>query len=94
MKIYCMSDIHGCLAEFDEALSLVIEHLEEPETMLCLLGDYIHGGADNYGAIDRIIKLQHKYGTDKILALMGNHEEFVLLGCSTIDNMIKHLLMI
>ena len=28
MNIYCMSDIHGCLAEFDEALSLVTEHLE------------------------------------------------------------------
>ena len=32
MKIYCMSDIHGCLAEFDEALSLVLEHLQEPES--------------------------------------------------------------
>lgn len=89
MKIYCMSDIHGCLAEFEEALSLVIEHLEEPDTVLCLMGDYIHGGADNYGVLDKIMKLQNQYGTDKVKALMGNHEEFVLLGDSTIDNMIK-----
>ena len=37
MKIFCMSDIHGCLAEFEDSLSLVIEHLEETETMLILM---------------------------------------------------------
>ena len=46
MKIYCISDIHGFLAEFEEALSLVLDHLDEPDTKLCLLGDYIHGGND------------------------------------------------
>lgn len=89
MKVYCMSDIHGCLAEFEDALSLVEEHLEEEDTMLCLLGDYIHGGADNYGVLDKIMALQYKYGSDKVVALMGNHEEFVLLGDSTINHMIK-----
>lgn len=89
MKIYCMSDIHGCLSEFEEALSLVIDHLEEQETMLCLLGDYVHGGFDNYGVLDKIMKIQYQYGTDKVKALMGNHEEFILLGDSTINHMIK-----
>lgn len=89
MKIFCMSDIHGCLAEFEEALSIVMERLEEPDTMLCLLGDYIHGGADNYGVLDKIMQLQCKYGTDKIVALQGNHEDFVLNGNSTIHHMIK-----
>lgn len=84
MKIYCMSDIHGCLAEFEEALELVIGHLEEADTMLCLLGDYIHGGIDDYGVLDRIMKLQYQYGTDRVKALMGNHEELVLLGVSKI----------
>lgn len=54
MKIYAMSDMHGFLAEFEQALSLVMEHLEEPDVMLLLLGDYIHGimlvaGGDRYG---------------------------------------------
>lgn len=88
MKLYCMSDIHGCLAEFEEALSLVAEHLEENDVRLLLLGDYIHGGADNRGVLDKIMTLQHRYGTDKVIALMGNHEEFVLWGDSDIDNMI------
>ena len=51
MKIYCMSDIHGCLAAFEEALDLFEEHLEEKDTRLLLLGDYIHGGEDNYGVL-------------------------------------------
>lgn len=38
MRIYCMSDIHGCMAEFVDALALVWDHLDEPDTMLCLLG--------------------------------------------------------
>ncbi|MGN0538195.1 MAG: metallophosphoesterase [Acutalibacteraceae bacterium] len=87
MKIYCMSDIHGCLAEFEESLSLVLDNLEEEETMLLLLGDYIHGGSDNIGVLNKIISLQYKYGSDKVVALMGNHEEFVLRGYSTINHM-------
>ena len=59
-----MSDIHGCLAEFEEALSLVMEQLEDPDSMLILMGDYIHGGADNYGVLDKIMKLQNQYGSD------------------------------
>ncbi len=89
MKIYCMSDIHGCLAEFEQALSLVLESLENDSAMLLLLGDYIHGGSDNKGVLDKIINLQQSYGSDKVVALMGNHEEFVLLGDSSINHMIK-----
>ena len=88
MRIYCMSDIHGCIAEFVDALALVWDHLDEPDTMLCLLGDYIHGGADGYAVLDKIMNLQKEYGPDKVVALMGNHEEFVLLGDSSINRLI------
>lgn len=91
MKIYCMSDIHGCLAEFETALALFEEHLKEPETHLILLGDYIHGGTDNYGVLDKIMELQKEYGQEKVLALMGNHEAFVLTGESSIEHMLKPL---
>ena len=89
MKIYCMSDIHGCLAEFEEALTLVLEYLDEEDTKLLLLGDYIHGGSDNIGVLEKIMKLQQQYGQDKVIALMGNHEEFILIGDSTVNHMIK-----
>lgn len=88
MKIYCISDIHGCLAEFEEALSLVLDHLGEPDTKLVLLGDYVHGGADSKGVLNRIIDLQQRYG-DKVMPLLGNHDYWVLSGQSTIDHMIK-----
>lgn len=39
--------------------------------------------------LDRIMAFQYRYGSDKVVALMGNHEEFVLLGDSSIDQMIQ-----
>lgn len=50
--VYAMSDIHGCLAEFEEALFLAEEHLEEGDVRLVLLGDHIHGGEDSRGVPD------------------------------------------
>lgn len=87
MKIFCMSDIHGCLAAFNAALDRVVGSLKKKNTKLVLLGDYIHGGADadDIGVLDRIISLQRQYGNDKVIALMGNHEELVLLGESPIS---------
>lgn len=86
MKIYAISDIHGCFIPFLYALDIILEHLEEPNTKLVLLGDYIHGGDESRQVLDKIMNLQAKYGTDKVIALMGNHEDFVLEGFSSIDN--------
>lgn len=78
MKIYCMSDIHGHLQEFEKALSLVEPELEKDDVQLVLLGDYVHGGYDSRGVVDRIMDLQEKYGSDKVIALRGNHEDMVV----------------
>ncbi len=75
--IYAMSDIHGCLAAFDAALELVDL---SGDNKLLLLGDYVHGGEDNYGVLDRVIALQRRYGTDKVIALRGNHEDMAIEG--------------
>lgn len=75
--IYAMSDIHGCYAAFEAALQLVDL---SGENKLILLGDYVHGGEDNYAVLDRIIALQRKYGEDKVIALRGNHEDMVIEG--------------
>lgn len=88
MKIYCISDIHGCLFELEEALFQILEHLNEDDTKLVLLGDYIHGGGNDYEVLDRIMSLQdkyNKYGEEKVIALRGNHEDFVLDGYSCIN---------
>ena len=86
MKIFCISDIHGCLAEFEYALSLILNQLEEDNTMLLLLGDYVHGGEDSKGVLEKIMSLQYQFGADKIIALLGNHEEWILNGSSSIES--------
>lgn len=75
--IYAMSDIHGCLEAFDAALALVDL---SGDNKLLLLGDYIHYGENSYGVLDRIISLQEQYGTNKVIALMGNHERAAIDG--------------
>ncbi len=45
-----MSDIHGCLDAFLDALSIV--DLEDKNNKLILCGDYIHGGSDSYGVVE------------------------------------------
>lgn len=87
MKIYCCSDIHGCLAEFEEALALFQEKLEEPDTMLILLGDYVHGGGESRGVLDKIMELRVRYGSDKVIAILGNHDEWVIDGSADLDYM-------
>lgn len=52
--------IHGYLAEFEEALSMVLEHLEEEDTKLILLGNYVHRGPDGRGVMERIMELRHR----------------------------------
>jgi len=76
MKIYAISDIHGYLQELEEALAKIDL---SGDNKLILLGDYIHGPS-SYGVLDRIIGLQNQYGTEKVVALMGNHEEMALGG--------------
>ena len=80
-----MSDIHGCLSAFNNALELVLPHLDEPNTVLMLMGDYVHGGGEDRGVLDRITGLQKEYGRDKVIALMGNHEEWVCEGECELD---------
>ena len=76
-KIYAMSDIHGCLMEFEEALSLVDL---TGDNKLVLLGDYIHGGPDPFGVLKRVMQLERKYETEKVIVLAGNHEDMAMEG--------------
>lgn len=77
MKIYAMSDIHGCIHAFHEALQLVDL---SGNSQLVLCGDYIHGGEDDYAVLDQIMDLEKKYGPDKVIVLAGNHEDMVCDG--------------
>ena len=75
MRIYAMSDIHGCLEPFREALSAI--DLDAPDSKLVLLGDYCDRGPDSLGVFKLIMQLKERYG-DRVMALRGNHEEMLL----------------
>jgi serine/threonine protein phosphatase 1 len=77
-----MSDIHAFYSEFCDALDLIDL---SGDNKLILLGDYIHVGDSPYQVLDKIIELQNKYGSDKVIALIGNHEEMAINGMWNID---------
>ena len=66
MKIYCMSDIHGYIREMENALNMFQSDLENENTILLLLGDYIHG-PHTKAVLNKILFLQKKYGKDKLI---------------------------
>lgn len=73
-KIWVVSDIHGCLA----SLRSLIENLVVPskDDTICFVGDYIDRGPDSKGVIDYVKSLEEQ--GFPIVALMGNHEEFLI----------------
>ena len=77
MKVFAMSDIHGCIDAFHEALQLVDL---SGDNQLVLCGDYIHGGEDDYAVLDRIMEIEKKYGPEKVIVLAGNHEDMACDG--------------
>ena len=85
MKIYCMSDIHGCYSALCDALELVIDHLDEPDTKLIFLGDYIHGGEDSRNGAGQHDAQNHPQfaraqGHGSLLVGAGHREEAFLSG--------------
>src|SRR6478736_5094582 len=76
MRVFAISDIHGCAKTFVSLVEKVIKLTREDK--LFLLGDYIDRGPDSKGVIDYIIQLEQK-GFD-VTALRGNHEEMLLKG--------------
>ncbi len=82
-KIYAMSDIHAYYDSFERSLEVVDL---SGDNKLILLGDYIHGGGQPCEVLDKIIELQRKYGQDKVIALLGNHDEMFLSGYSSLDD--------
>ena len=78
MKIYCMSDIHGCYSALCDALEFVFDHLDEPDTKLIFLGDYIHGGEDNIAGLAEYIWSQEGGGAS--WQSRGNGDERFFFG--------------
>lgn len=72
-KLYAISDIHGYLDEFRDALNKV--NLNDKDNCLFLLGDYLDNGLQSFQVISKIIELEEVY-PNQIITLLGNHEEW------------------
>ena len=72
-KLYAISDIHGYLDEFRDALNKV--NLNDKDNRLFLLGDYLDNGLQSFQVISKIIALEELY-PNQIITLLGNHEEW------------------
>ncbi len=73
--LYAIGDIHGELGVFQESLLCV--DLEDQQSKLILLGDYIDRGPRGCETLYFIRDLQKSH-PDQVVALMGNHEQMVL----------------
>ena len=73
--IYAMSDIHGCLEQLKEKMSLVDL---DGNNKLLFLGDYIDYGPESGGVLHFVYDLQNRYGRDRVVVLKGNHEAMLL----------------
>lgn len=65
-----ISDIHGCINQFNQLLSLI--EYNSVDDQLILLGDYVDRGPDSKAVIDRVINLVRNH---KAIALRGNHDQ-------------------
>lgn len=73
--IYAVSDIHGALDVFKEALKNI--DLSDKNNQLILLGDYIDRGRQSCETLYFIKDLQENY-PKQVIVLRGNHEEMFL----------------
>lgn len=78
MRTIVIGDVHGCYEELKTLLSDLEEGgaYNKDTDKLIFLGDYIDRGKDSRLVIELIRSLQKD--NDKVIALMGNHEDMLL----------------
>lgn len=83
MATYCISDIHGQLAAFDDLLARSGINLNTDT--LYILGDMIDRGTEPIGVLKRVYDLAHTYPNVRVT--LGNHELMML--SSGIDKILR-----
>ncbi len=75
-RIFAIGDIHGCLGEFNQLMSMIKSDQQtspEKRSHLVFLGDYFDRGPDCKGVLERLLGIQNS--NVEATFLMGNHEE-------------------
>ena len=76
MATVAVGDIHGNFAALDDLLTRLEPELGAGDELV-FLGDYLDDGPDVRRCIDRILDLRQD-GACPVVALMGNHEQWML----------------
>ena len=75
-RIFAVGDIHGCLGEFDQLMSMIKSDQQTSpvkRSHLIFLGDYFDRGPGCKGVLERLLGIQNS--NVEATFLMGNHEE-------------------
>ncbi|MWV44315.1 serine/threonine protein phosphatase [Paenibacillus sp. HJL G12] len=83
-RIILISDIHGCIDEFNLMLKTV--HYDSNLDQLILLGDYVDRGPRCKEVVERVIELVRNH---HVIALKGNHDQRLVDLVRTPDEKIK-----
>ena len=79
-RIYAIGDVHGCYDLMRRLIDRIGAHhaaLPAPRALhIIFLGDLIDRGPDSAGVLDFVWNLQAK--SDRVITLLGNHEEAML----------------
>jgi serine/threonine protein phosphatase 1 len=76
MATYAIGDIHGHLDALEDLLDKLLPQLRSEDTLV-FMGDYIDRGPNSKGCLDQIIQLKAD-ALFRVVALIGNHEEWML----------------
>jgi serine/threonine protein phosphatase 1 len=74
---YAIGDIHGSLPKLRTLIARCYAHADGRPMMFVFLGDYIDRGPDSSGVVRTLMQLQSQLH-ERVVALQGNHEAFVL----------------
>ena len=76
MATIAVGDIHGNLSALNDVLDQLRRELLPVDTVV-FLGDYIDRGPDSKRCVDAILRFRNEVGGE-VVALMGNHEDWLL----------------
>jgi serine/threonine protein phosphatase 1 len=76
MATYAIGDIHGNLDALEDLLDTLLPVIRSEDTLV-FMGDYIDRGPNSKGCLDQIIRLEAE-APFRVVALIGNHEDWML----------------
>ncbi len=83
-RILMISDIHGCVDQFNELLEVL--NYQSSNDQLILLGDYVDRGPKSRETVDKVMDLVENY---HVIALRGNHDQRLVDLIRTDNSVVK-----